>query len=115
MGDAPFFIGLLCGVGIPVALLAVDPYKRNPNVKFHAFQGLFVSAAIICLYILLRILVSIMLSSLSMFMVGVVRIFMWIYALAPLLLSAILALKAFNNQRWVLPIVGPIAEKQAYK
>jgi len=93
----------------------VEPYKRNPNVKFHAFQGLFVSGFVLCLYIVLRILVSIMLSSFSAFMVDVVRIFMWIYAAGPLALCAILSLKAFNNQKWVLPIVGPIAEKQAYR
>jgi uncharacterized membrane protein len=109
------FLGLLCGVGIPVALLLVEPYKRNPNIKFNAFQGLFVSGVVLALYIVVRILVSIMLSSMSMFMVDVVRIYMWVYAAAPLVLCAILALKAFNNQRWVLPIVGPMAQKQAYK
>jgi uncharacterized membrane protein len=114
-GDTSLFLGLLCGVGIPVALLMVEPYKRNPNIKFNAFQGLFVSGLVLCLYIVLRILVSIMLSSMSLFMIDVVRIYMWVYAAVPLALCAILALKAFNNQRWVLPIIGPIAEKQAYK
>jgi uncharacterized membrane protein len=115
MGDLPFFLGLLCGVGIPIVLLVVEPYKRNPNIKFNAFQGLFVSGLVLCLNIVLRILVSIMLSSMSLFMVDVIRIFTWIYAAVPLALCAILALKAFNNQRWVLPIIGPIAQKQAYK
>jgi uncharacterized membrane protein len=114
-GDLPFFLGLLCGVGIPVALLLVDPYKQNRNIKFNAFQGLFVSGAVLALNIVLRILVSILLNSPSLFMVDVIRIFAWVYAVAPLALCAILALKAFNNQKWVLPIVGPIAEKQAYK
>ena len=103
----------------------MDPYKQNRNIKFNAFQGLFVSAAILAFYFVIRILGEVMPISASVNPVTgqvslgigyqILKILLWIYAAAPLALCAMLSLKAFNNQRWVLPIVGPIAEKQANK
>jgi len=115
IGDAPLFLGLLLGVGVPIALLVMEPYKRNPLAKFHAFQGLFVSGAIICLYIIVRIFANMFASSLSMFMFTMFKIIFSIYAILPLIVCGLLTMKAFQNQKWVVPILGPIAEKQAYK
>jgi uncharacterized membrane protein len=112
-GDAPFFLGLLCGVGIPLAVLLVEPYKRNRNLRFHAFQGLFVSGLIIVYNIVYRILSRSMLTGMTS--MTALEILLWVYTALPLILAGLLTLKTFKNQRWVLPILGPIAEQQANK
>jgi uncharacterized membrane protein len=122
-------LGLLLGVVPPILFLVLEPYKHNRNIKFHAFQGLFVSGAILALWLILRIFAEVILGNVGSLVtvdpvtghVGysitfhIFRVLTWIYAGAPLALCAILTLKAFNNQKWVLPVVGPLAEKQAYK
>jgi uncharacterized membrane protein len=89
---------------IGIIFLLIDPYKSNRGIRFHAFQGLFLLAAVIVVNILTGVLVGFALSFL--FLYSLIRLafaVIWIYCMY----------KAYSGERFVLPIIGPIAEKQA--
>ncbi len=98
---------LLCYAGFfftGVAFLALAPYNRNRNIRFHAFQSIFYSAAWFIAGVALSFITGLFPS------LAVVGNPLW---LALLLLWAYVMWKAYRNQRVVLPLIGTIAEKQA--
>ena len=82
-------------------------------VRFHAFQSIFFHVGVIVAMIALTILGS-FLSLLTHGLAGLLTLVLW-----PLLMLAIFVLwlylmwAAYNNKMVVLPIVGPLAQKQA--
>src|SRR5258708_30091166 len=89
---------------IGLIFLLIDPYKTNRAIRFHAFQGLFLLAAVIVLNIITGILVGAFYS--FWFLYSLIRLafaVIWLYCMY----------KAFQGSKYVLPIIGPIAEKQA--
>ena len=103
-----YVLGLLTGI----LFLVLAPYNQNRLIRFHAFQSIFVHLAMIATMIALVILTSIL--HLIPF-VGVMISFVLypVVGLAFFVLWLALIYKAYNNERWVLPVIGPIAEKQA--
>lgn len=102
-----YVLGLVTGI----VFLVLPPYNQNPTVRFHAFQSIFTHVAWIVLWIgyamttsflpvVLRILVS-----LFGLVVGLGGFLLWLYLLW----------KAYQGQKVVLPIVGPMAEQAASK
>ena len=92
---------LLLGV-TGTLLLFLDPYRRNRRVRFHAFQAIFVNLAIIVVWLAISLLgrnVALLLSP--------------VFLLAVLGLWLVLIWRTWQNQRIVLPLIGPMAEKQA--
>jgi len=97
---------------IAIIFLLIEPYNKNREVRFHAFQSIALLVALIVLRIALGIILGLFMAvSYSMaMMVGLV----WtLVGLGELILFIFLAFKAYNSQRIVLPIIGPFAEKQA--
>lgn len=92
---------------IGLIFLLVDPYKTKRFVRFHAFQSLFLLAAEIILSIALGIVLSIILPWWIEWQV------MRLFRLAFLLVTIFAAFKAYQNERFKLPVIGDIAEKQA--
>jgi len=95
-----------------IIFLVMEPYNKNRFVRFHAWQNLFFFGAWIALSIAFMILSAVLafipiLGHLVMFLlwmalwVGVVVI--WI----------MLLIKANGGQKWKLPVIGDMAEKQA--
>ncbi|MGH9592598.1 MAG: DUF4870 domain-containing protein [Bryobacteraceae bacterium] len=82
-----------------VLFLVLEPYNRNKNIRFHAFQSIFAWLGVVVIWI---VLVTVGLGYLIL-----------IYQCAGLALFLFLMYKAYNKERFVLPIVGPMAEKQA--
>jgi uncharacterized membrane protein len=103
-----YSLGLLTGV----LFLVLAPYNQNRLIRFHAFQSIFVHVALIATMIAIMILTGIL--HLIPF-VGVMISFVLypVVGLGAFVLWMVLIYKAYNNERWVLPIVGPLAEKQA--
>jgi uncharacterized membrane protein len=87
-----------------VLFLVLEPYNKNRNVRFHAFQSIFVWLGTVAVWIAFLIVTSI---------IGLAWLLFPIYSLARLVLWVMLMYKAYNRERWVLPIIGPLAEKQA--
>jgi uncharacterized membrane protein len=94
--------GLLAYFFIPAILfLVLEPFNRNPFVRFHAFQGLFLG------------LVSIVGHTILTFIPVLGWIILPFFSLAIFILAVVAAIKALQNQKWHIPVIGDMAEKQA--
>jgi len=108
--------GLLCyilGLITGILFLVLAPYNQNKTVRFHAFQYIFFNIAWIALFIVGGIVGGILTAALPLIgsmLWGLISFVLWI---AGLVIWIILMVKAYSGQKWVLPIVGPLAEKQA--
>jgi len=91
-----------------IIFLVVAPYNTNPKVKFHAWQNIFLCIGIIALYIVDMLLTMIpfigwILGPLLGLVLGLGFFILWIICIV----------KAFQGQKFVVPFIGPLAEKQA--
>ena len=92
-----------------IIFLVVEPYNRNSYIRFHSWQSIFLAAAWIVIEVALSVFAR-MFSFLGVF---------WIFGFTPLVSLAMFILwimvliKAFNGERYKLPIIGDLAEKQA--
>jgi uncharacterized membrane protein len=103
-----YVLGLLTGI----LFLVLAPYNQNRLIRFHAFQSIFLNIAWIAIYIALSI-VGIALFSIP-FLGAMLSIVLHLAAfLGFFILWLMLMYKAYNRERWVLPFIGPLAEKQA--
>ena len=107
--------GALCylaGFITGILFLVLEPYNRKREIRFHAFQSIFLNVACFGLWIVLSVLMLV-LSAIPF--VGWVLAFLLPVALSLgfLALWIMLLVKTFNGQKWVLPFIGPLAEKQA--
>jgi uncharacterized membrane protein len=93
---------------IPAILfLVIDPYNKNRFVRFHAFQSIFFHVAWVALWILLGIFGHLPL-------LGWASLLLWpVIGLAGFVLWLVLVFKAYQGQKWQLPMLGDMAEKQA--
>jgi len=83
-----------------IIFLVVEPYKNSSFVRFHAWQCIFlyVVGFVLGFVNVIPILGQIV------FLIAVVGLFIvWLMAL----------IKAFNGQRWEIPVIGKYAAKQA--
>jgi uncharacterized membrane protein len=95
-----------------ILFLVLEPYNKNRLIRFHAFQAIFLWVAAVAIFIVAGILGVTL---------GAIPVIGWIFSillhfglfLGFLVLWVMLMYKAYNNEKWVLPIVGPLAEKQA--
>jgi uncharacterized membrane protein len=95
-----------------VLFLVLEPYSRNRNIRFHAFQSIFFGVGMIAVWIVVEIL-TVAMSPIPFlgFLVG--TLLHLVVGLGGFVLWLMLMYKAYNNQLWVLPIIGPLAQKQA--
>jgi uncharacterized membrane protein len=101
-------LGLLTGV----LFLVLAPYNQNRLIRFHAFQSIFLNIAWIAVFIAISI-ISIVLLPIP-FLGAMMSVILHLAAgLGVFILWLMLMYKAYNRERWVLPIIGPMAEKQA--
>ena len=105
-----YAVGWITGI----VFLVMPPYNQNRNIKFHAWQSIFFFGGVTVASIVLSIISGIILSSLSFGLWSIFRMVILVFDLAILGAWIFLMFKAYNNQRFVLPIVGPLAEKQSY-
>jgi uncharacterized membrane protein len=103
-----YVLGLVTGI----LFLVLAPYNQNRTVRFHAFQSIFFHIGTIVIWVGLLIGSTILHAipffgpfiSFSLWAILTVGVFCtWL----------VLIFKAYNGERFVLPIVGPLAEKQA--
>jgi len=109
-GLAPNVAGALAYFTIIPAIifLVAEPFNRDRFVKFHAFQCLFLAGATFVLFFALGIFAMIPLLG---WVIGIVVI-----PLLGLLIFAVVLFtmyKAYNNQKFMLPVIGKLAEQQA--
>jgi uncharacterized membrane protein len=96
-----YLFGLITGI----VFLVVAPYNQNKTVRFHAFQSIFLSIAVIVIDILLSMFgflthgFGLLLFPIFGFLVFGV----WLYMM----------FQAYNKRKVKLPVIGDLAEKQA--
>jgi uncharacterized membrane protein len=95
-----------------ILFLLLEPYNRKRSIRFHAFQSIFLTGALAVVWV-------------AVITVGVILAYLpWIGGLIAGLLFLglmiggflcwlILIYKAYHNEMVVLPVIGPLAEKQA--
>ena len=103
-----YVLGLITGI----LFLVLAPYNQNRLIRFHAFQSIFVNLAYVAAMIVLAVLTGVL--RLIPFLGVMLTVALYpIIALCFFVLWLLLMYKAYNGERWVLPVVGPLAEKQA--
>ncbi len=103
-----YLLGLLTGV----LFLVLAPYNTNRKIRFHAFQSIFMHIALIVCWFALSIVFGLLIQ--IPVLGALVTLALWpILGLATFGLWLFLMYKAYNNEKFVLPVVGPLAEKQA--
>lgn len=84
-----------------IIFLVVAPYNQSKFIRFHAFQCIFLTVALIAIDIIL----------------GFIPFVGWmlfpLVGLGGLLLHILCAVKAYGNAKFKLPVIGDLAEKQA--
>jgi uncharacterized membrane protein len=96
-----YALGFITGI----LFLVLEPYSRNRKIRFHAFQSIFLNVACIVIWYV-WIFISMASGALLLFMSPLV-------SLALFILWLFMMFKAYQDQKVVLPIIGPLAEKQA--
>ena len=84
-----------------IIFLIVEPYNRNSYIRFHSWQSIFLGIGAFAIDIVL----------------GMIPVIGWIiipfFLLAFLVLWIIVIMKALKGERFKLPVIGDLAEKQA--
>ncbi len=88
--------------------MLVDPYNKSSYIRFHAWQCIFMAIA----WFVIDVAVMIFGSFLSFFRLLTFGLYPLI-SLAMLILWIMVLIKAFNGERFKLPIIGDLAAKQA--
>ncbi len=104
----------LCYIPIVgLIFLLIDPYNKNKTIRFHAFQSIFYCVAWIIVGICLSILFAVMFAVLPYGVWTVLRLLSSLVQLALFVGWIFMVVKAYQRERFMMPIIGPLAEKQA--
>ena len=92
-----------------LVFLFLDPYRRNPFVRFHSLQCLLfwlvsvAAAVLVRLFALLVLLIPVVGPLLEFLLITIT-------ALAALFIWLVLVMKAFQGEVFLLPVLGDLAE-----
>ena len=99
---------------ICVLFLVLEPYNKDKFVRFHSFQALFLGIAAFGIAIVLGVFTIVLL--LIPWVGSALAVLLWaVFVLAVLGLVIFVMYKAYNNERYMIPVVGKMAEQQAAK
>ncbi|MEO8369173.1 MAG: hypothetical protein ABI806_08240 [Candidatus Solibacter sp.] len=95
-----YVLGLVTGI----IFLILTPYNKNPLIRFHAFQSIFLNVACIVASVVLRIVLISMLHMWelsSLISLGIMGVFIYMVVMA------------YQGKTIVLPVIGPLAQQQS--
>lgn len=104
-----YVLGFITGI----IFLVIEPYKNDRFVRFHAFQSIFYSALLVAFSIAWRILEAMVFTVTLGALWGLLALIYWVVRLAFFAGWILLMYKAYNNERFMLPVIGEMAAKQA--
>ncbi len=84
-----------------IIFLVMEPYNKNRFLRFHSFQCLFLCVVCFVLGIVVSMVPVINIIGVPLLIVG--ELVVWL----------VLVLKAYQGQKFKLPIIGDLAEQQA--
>ena len=103
----------LAGFVTGIVFLALDPYKSNSFIRFHAFQSIFLNVAWVAFWIVWMIL-SAVLTPLTAGIFGLIALpLMLIFTVAGFGIWILLMYQAYQQKLFRLPIVGKLAAEHA--
>jgi len=102
-----YVLGLVTGI----IFLVLAPYNQNKNVRFHAFQSIFLHVAVIAGYIVFSIVLGIFFSVLHIWFFRFALLSL--YNLGCFVLWIYMLISTYQGKKVVLPVIGPIAQQQA--
>ncbi len=104
-----YLLGLITGI----LFLVMEPYKRDSYVRFHAFQSICYSIIVMVFWIVWN---QIWLGLFSMgFLFTMFSLVGNLISLGIFAFWLFLMYKAYNNERYLIPVIGEFAAKQAGK
>lgn len=92
-----------------IVFLVMPPYNASPYVRFHAWQSILLNVSAIVLGIAFSFL-TVFGWMFGMYFFYLLTRLIW---LAWFVLWLVCVLKAVNGQKYKLPVIGDLAEKQA--
>jgi uncharacterized membrane protein len=105
-GALCYVLGLITGV----IFLVIAPYNQNRNVRFHAFQSIFLNVAIIVLDIAMGLVFSVLFRIIGWWIAALV----WpIFGLFCLFVWLMMMFQTYQGKTIVLPVIGQLARQQA--
>ena len=107
-GAICYLFGFITGI----LFLVLAPYNQVRSVRFHAFQSIFLNIAWFVLWICVAVVSAVLI---HIPIIGAVFSFLFwtCLSLGALVLWLYMMFKTYNGEKIVLPVVGPLAEKQA--
>src|SRR5580704_5781607 len=87
-----------------VLFLFLEPYNRNKAIRFHAFQAIFVWIGIVAVYFAVNIVFGTILGGPHTY--WLLSLIWSAFSLCAFVLWLLLMYKAYNGERWVLPVIG---------
>lgn len=109
VGALAYLGGLITGI----IFLAVAPYNKDQFVRFHAFQSIFLSLAYIVFAIVWGAVFGMFFVSGLGILWSLLTLVASLVRIGFLLLWLFMMYKAYNNERFSLPIIGPLAASKA--
>jgi uncharacterized membrane protein len=94
-----YVLGFITGI----LFLVLEPYNKNREIRFHAFQSIFLSVGVFVLSMAVSIILPWPLKLTLSPLIGLGSFILWLFIL----------FKTYQGQKVVLPFIGPMAEKQA--
>jgi uncharacterized membrane protein len=108
-GALCYLVGFITGI----VFLALEPYKRDKFVRFHAFQSIFISVILLVFNIIWN---HMFLGALSFgFFWTIFNLIGDLVHLGFFLLWLFLMYKAYKNETYMLPVIGEMASTRAAK
>lgn len=107
-GALCYLVGFITGI----LFLVLAPYNQNRNVRFNAFQSIFLSIAWFVLWIVVAMVMlffhlipflGLFIGLVLRFTLGLGGFILWLYMM----------FKTYNGEKVILPIIGPMADRQA--
>jgi len=103
-----YVLGLVTGI----VFLVMEPYSKNRAIRFHAFQSIFLNVVVIAVDIVLSIFFRAMFYAFGFF--GLLTALVWpLFGLACIVVWLYMIISAYQGKTVVLPVIGPLAQKQA--
>jgi uncharacterized membrane protein len=104
-GALCYLLGLITGV----LFLVLAPYNQSKFVRFHAFQAIFFHVAMIAFWIVFTV-ISVAMPFALHILLTLISLLIWLGGVA---LWLFLMYKAYSNEKFKLPVIGDLAEKQS--
>jgi len=103
-----YLFGFITGI----LFLVLAPYNQNREIRFHAFQSIFLNIAWVILWIVITI-VLIPFRMIPFLGIFIALVLQSVLGLGGFILWLYMMFKTYNGEKIVLPVIGPIADKQA--